>query len=211
MSLHSRTDYTRGTLDSIHLEDGPWVLFELWVKQAVESGIQDPTAFTLSTLDENGFPHGRVVLLRETRREELVFFTNYRSEKGRDLERNNLAGATFFWPHEERQIRLRGTVQRVSDLESDTYFASRPRASQLGAWSSSQSERVESRSDLDRMYRLADERFEGVDIPRPPHWGGFALAPVEIEFWQGRASRMHDRIRCCRRSDGTWEIDRLQP
>jgi len=212
MSLHSRTDYTRGQLDEAQVQGDPWSLLQRWVKEAVDAGIQDPTAFTLSTLDERGFPHGRVVLLRDTRDGELVFFTNYQSEKGRDLERIQKGGATFFWPHAERQIRVRGTVKRVPESESDVYFASRPRGSQLGAWSSDQSERVESRSDLDASYQRQEVRFNDQEqVTRPQHWGGYALVPVEIEFWQGRASRMHDRIRCTRDEHGGWSISRLQP
>ena len=212
MSLHSRTDYTRGQLDAAQVQGDPWSLLERWVKEAVDAGIQDPTAFTLSTIDERGFPHGRVVLLRDTRDGELVFFTNYQSEKGRDLERIQKGGATFFWPHAERQIRVRGTVKRVPESESDTYFASRPRGSQLGAWSSAQSELVESRSDLDASFQQQETRFSKQEqVPRPRHWGGYALVPVEIEFWQGRASRMHDRIRCILDEQGAWNITRLQP
>ena len=212
MSLHSRTDYTRGKLDEAQVQGDPWSLLERWVKEAVDAGIQDPTAFTLSTIDAQGFPHGRVVLLRDTRDGELVFFTNYRSEKGRDLDRIKKGGATFFWPHAERQIRVRGSVKPIPEAESDAYFASRPRGSQLGAWSSAQSEPVDSRSELDASYQEQEARFDDQEqVPRPPHWGGYALVPVEIEFWQGRASRMHDRIRCIRDVQGAWSVSRLQP
>ena len=211
MDLHSRTDYTKGSLDVHEIEANPWKVLERWVKEAVEAGISDPTAFTLSTLDADGFPHGRVVLLRETRNGQLVFFTNYRSEKGKDLERTGRAGATFFWPHAERQIRARGTVTRISTEESDAYFASRPRASQLGAWSSLQSESVASRTDLESQFQKQKEVFDGKEVGRPPHWGGYALTPVTLEFWQGRASRMHDRIVCHRQEDGGWTFTRLQP
>lgn len=210
MGLHSRTDYDKGEL---HLEDvakDPWSLFESWVAEAVASGISDPTAFTLSTIDEEGCPHGRIVLLRDTRNEELVFYTNYRSEKGQDLERHGKAGATFFWPHAERQVRVRGTVVKVSAEESDVYFASRPRASQLGAWSSEQSSDVGSRERLDLQFEVAKKRFDGMDVYRPPHWGGFSLRPEAIEIWQGRPSRMHDRFRCQRAPEG-WIVARLQP
>lgn len=211
MGLHSRTDYTRGSLDLADLSEGPWALLANWLQEAVESGIQDPTAFTLSTVDAEGFPHGRIVLLRDTRDGEIVFYTNYRSEKGRDAERLGKAGATFFWPHAERQVRIRGTVSRVSAEESDAYFASRPRASQIGAWSSSQSTEVGSRNDLDAEYVKREIEFKGREVPRPPHWGGFAIRPSEMEFWQGRASRMHDRIRCSLAADGSWTLARLQP
>lgn len=211
MSLHSRNEYTKGTLDESDIQGDPWRHVELWVQQAVEAGIHDPTAFVLSTLDEQGFPHGRVVLLRETRNGELVFFTNYNSEKGRDVTRTPHAGATFFWPQLERQIRVRGRVHRIEAHESDVYFASRPRASQLGAWSSEQSESVSSRIELENRFEQYLVEFEGREVTRPPHWGGFALKPEFIEFWQGRASRMHDRIRCELSEDGAWVLTRLQP
>ena len=211
MSLHSRTDYTKGALNEENLSDGPWPLLEEWIKTAVEAGISDPTAFTLTTVDEKGFPHGRIVLLRDTRNEELVFYTNYLSEKGRDLARERRAGATFFWPHAERQIRVRGHVSQISSEESDTYFASRPRASQLGAWASIQSSPVDSREELERRYAEQADRFEGKEVERPPHWGGFAMKPEVIEFWQGRASRMHDRLVCWRNGEQGWTFERLQP
>ena len=211
MSLDSRTDYTKGTLNEESLGNGPWPLFEEWVKAAVEAGISDPTAFTLTTVDVKGFPHGRIVLLRDTRNEELVFYTNYLSEKGRDLTREQRAGATFFWPHAERQIRVRGHVTKISPEESDTYFASRPRASPLGAWASSQSTPVDSREGLERRYTEQADRFEGKEVERPPHWGGFAMKPEVIEFWQGRASRMHDRLVCRRDGEQGWTFERLQP
>ena len=187
-------------------------MLEQWVKEAVDAGISDPTAFTLNTLDAEGFPHGRIVLLRDTRDEQLVFYTNYLSEKGQDVERLGKAGATFFWPHAERQIRVRGTVARVSEAESDIYFASRPRGSQLGAWSSQQSTEAVNRKQLESQFEAESVRFEGRDVPRPPHWGGYAITPEVIEFWQGRASRMHDRIVCRRKEgDSAWSMVRLQP
>ena len=211
MGLHSRTDYQRGQLDHSAMSDGPWKLLELWVEEAVNSGISDPTAFTLTSLDSQGFPHGRIVLLRDTRQNELVFFTNYLSEKGKDLERHPKAGAVFFWPHFERQIRVRGTVQRIPENESDAYFASRPRGSQLGAWSSNQSQEITSRQNLEDQYNSRETEFEGADVTRPPHWGGYALSPELIEFWQGRPSRMHDRLVCRLQEDDSWSVVRLQP
>ena len=211
MSLHSRTDYTKGVLNQSSLDEGPWALLEQWVKEAVEAGISDPTAFTLTTMDGVGFPHGRIVLLRDTRDGELVFYTNYLSEKGRDLAREPRAGATFFWPHAERQIRVRGHVTQVSSEESDAYFASRPRASQLGAWASLQSTSIDSRDGLERQYAEQEIKFKGKEIQRPPHWGGFALKPQVIEFWQGRASRMHDRLVCRRNGSEGWIVERIQP
>ena len=211
MSLHSRKDYTKGVLNQASLDEGPWALLEKWVKEAVEAGISDPTAFTLTTIDESGFPHGRIVLLRDTRNEELVFYTNYLSEKGRDLVREQRAGATFFWPHAERQIRVRGHVTQVSSEESDAYFASRPRASQLGAWASTQSTSIDSREGLERQYAECEIQFKDKKVHRPLHWGGFAMKPEVIEFWQGRASRMHDRLVCRRNGGEGWIVERLQP
>ena len=210
MDLHSRTDYDKGTLNISDLGNDPWATLESWVQQAVAAGIQDPTAFHLSTLDSDGFPHGRVVLLRDTRQGELVFYTNYRSEKGQDLLANPKAGATFFWPHADRQIRIRGTVSKVTESESDAYFNSRPEASRLGAWASNQSQVVTSRELLDAQFQQAKAKFSDGAVPRPPHWGGFALRPAVIEFWQGRPSRLHDRVKCVRTESG-WDLVRLQP
>ena len=210
MDLHSRTDYDKGTLNISDLGNDPWATLESWVQQAVAAGIQDPTAFHLTTLDRDGFPHGRVVLLRDTRQGELVFYTNYRSEKGQDLLANPKAGATFFWPHADRQIRIRGTVSKVTESESDAYFNSRPEASRLGAWASNQSQMVTSRELLDAQFQQAKAKFSDGAVPRPPHWGGFALRPAVIEFWQGRPSRLHDRVKCVRTESG-WDLVRLQP
>jgi len=211
MGLHARTDYTKGSLNENELPSDPWVLLTAWLDEAVGSGMQDPTAFALSTMDELGYPHSRIVLLRDTRQGELVFFTNYESEKGQDLARNAKAGATFFWPSLERQIRVRGSVTRVPEAESDRYFASRPRESQLGAWSSDQSRLIASRESLDEAFAARLQEYPEGQVPRPPHWGGYAILPVEVEFWQGRSSRMHDRIRYRRATDGSWEHGRLQP
>ena len=210
MNLHSRTDYDKGTLNISDVGKDPWDTLESWVQQAVAAGIQDPTAFHLTTLDSDGFPHGRVVLLRDTRQGELVFYTNYRSEKGQDLLANPKAGATFFWPHADRQIRIRGTVSKVTESESDAYFNSRPEASRLGAWASNQSQVVTSRELLDAQFEQAKAKFSDGAVPRPPHWGGFALRPSVIEFWQGRPSRLHDRVKCVRTESG-WDLVRLQP
>ena len=211
MSLHARKDYVMGTLDLSMLDSGPWELLEAWLNEAIAANLPDPTAFALSTLDEQGYPHSRIVLLRDTRQGEVVFYTNYMSEKGQDLVRNPKAGATFFWPQLERQIRIRGNVTRVSAEESDAYFHSRPRASQIGAWASDQSRDTESREVLDSQFQARSEEFGSGEVPRPSHWGGFALRPEVIEFWQGRASRMHDRFRCERTLEGGWSVSRLQP
>lgn len=211
MSLHGRTNYNKSVLRESDVTQGPIQLLQDWVEDAVKRDLPDATAFALSTLDPDGFPHGRIVLLRELIEGDVVFYTNYLSEKGRDLARHPQAGATFFWPQLERQIRIRGEVVRVSPDMSDTYFASRPRESQLGAWASHQSERVDSREALDKALEAAKLRFQGRDVPRPPHWGGYALRPVHMEFWQGRPSRLHDRLSFVRSDEGTWDLHRLQP
>ncbi|MDA0728439.1 MAG: pyridoxamine 5'-phosphate oxidase [Bacteroidetes bacterium] len=211
MSLHGRTVYAKSVLRESDVSQGPLQLLQDWVEDAVKQQLPDATAFALSTLDQNDFPHSRIVLLRELSQGTLVFYTNYLSEKGRDLERHPRAGATFFWPQLERQIRVRGEVVRVSLGMSDTYFASRPRESQLGAWASQQSERVESRIELDHAFQAAESRFQGGEVPRPPHWGGFALKPVHMEFWQGRPSRLHDRLSFVKTEQGAWDLHRLQP
>lgn len=211
MSLHGRTNYNKSVLRESDVTQGPVELFRDWVEDAVKRDLPDATAFALSTLDPHGFPHGRIVLLRELIEGDLVFYTNYLSEKGRDLGRHPLAGATFFWPQLERQIRVRGEVVRVSPDMSDAYFASRPRESQLGAWASHQSERVDSREAIDEALQAAEMRFQGAGVPRPPHWGGYALRPMRMEFWQGRPSRLHDRLSFVRSDAGSWDLHRLQP
>ena len=211
--LHARTEYDKGSLRLEDVTGGPWSLLDTWLQDAVNAGLPDPTAMALSTLDEHGFPHSRIVLLRSTESGGLVFFTNYQSEKGRDLARNAKAGATFFWPQLERQVRVRGEVRKISAEASDAYFASRPRASQVGAWASNQSEPVRPGTTLEDAYSRALLRFQSEDVvPRPPHWGGYELVPVQMEFWQGRPSRMHHRVAftCPEGSEG-WAMCQLQP
>lgn len=211
MALHDdRKEYTKGILDDRCLGVEPLVQFADWLEAYRNTGAEDATAFALSTVSSQGEPDARIVLLKELRGRELVFFTNYRSKKGQDLEAHPRAHALFFWPAMERQVRIFGSVARVSDQESLTYFASRPVGSQWGAAVSDQSQPVASREAMEeRLLALSTANPNGV--PRPPHWGGFALTAHRIEFWQGRASRLHDRIQYQHRADGTWSAQRLQP
>ena len=211
MALHDdRKEYVKGSLDDRWLEADPLTQFAEWLLEYRESGAEDATAFALSTASVDGEPDARIVLLKELRGRDLVFFTNYESKKGQDLAENPRAHALFFWPSLERQVRIYGSVRRVSDQESSTYFASRPVASQWGAVASNQSQPISSRDAMDaRLAKVQSANPNGVQ--RPKHWGGFALEAVRIEFWQGRASRMHDRICFPLRADGLWSAQRLQP
>jgi pyridoxamine 5'-phosphate oxidase len=170
----------------------------------------DTAPSALATVDDQGRPSVRMVLLRGVDERGFIFHTNYGSRKGRDLAQNPHAALCFHWPSLEEQIRVEGTVERLSAEESDAYFASRPRGSQIGAWVSDQSQVLPTREELEYRYREAEHRFEGKPVPRPPFWGGFRLAPVSIEFWFGRPDRLHDRILYTRQGDG-WKIERLYP
>jgi pyridoxamine 5'-phosphate oxidase len=207
----SRRDFKKGSLRECDLPNSPFQLLEAWLQDALELGVPDHNAMTLSTVDAQGFPTTRVVLLRDANFKGYSFFTNYDSAKGVELVVNPRACLHFFWPALERQVRIRGTVEKLTDEESDAYFASRPRDSQIGAWASPQSEEVSSREFLDQNYVRYFDKFEHVDlIPRPPHWGGFRLQPNLFEFWQGRPSRMHDRFKATMRGE-TWCWIRLAP
>ena len=182
-----------------------------WLEAARDADPEDYNAMTLSTVDAEGHPDARIVLLRDVDREGsgFLFYTNYRSAKGKQLADHPSAALTFFWPALERQLRIRGTVERLSAEESDRYFNSRPRPSRIGAWASQQSEFVADRSALEAARAEVEARFPG-DVPRPPHWGGYRLVADAIEFWQGRPGRLHDRIRCKRQGE-SWIQERLQP
>ncbi|NBY29352.1 MAG: pyridoxamine 5'-phosphate oxidase [Sphingobacteriia bacterium] len=173
----------------------------------------EPHACCLSTCGEDGQPEGRMVLLRGVDQEGMVFFTNYNSHKGKQLSENPRAGLTFFWDVLERQVRIAGVVSRLNDNESDDYFQSRPRGSRIGAWASPQSKIVESRTELNRLMEVTKSAYaEDMPIPRPEYWGGYRLQPLSIEFWQGRPSRLHDRLRYRRDSlDTEWIVERLAP
>jgi len=210
--FEDRKAYDKGSLQDLEQSDVIGLLTE-WLNQAKASDPTDYNAMTLSTVGHDGHPNARIVLLRSLEQSEagwcVAFYTNYRSTKGKELTDHPHAAATFFWSALERQLRIRGRVVKMSPAESDRYFASRPRESQIGAWASSQSEKVESRAALQTFWDQQNNAHKE-QVPRPPHWGGFLLHIEQIEFWQGRPGRMHDRISAHLLGEG-WEISRLQP
>lgn len=206
-----RKDYKLAALSETECGSEPIFLLEKWLGDAANAGQAEPNAMTLSTVNSNGFPSSRIVLLRDISQGGLVFYTNYSSEKGKQLEGNPKAALNFFWVELERQIRIQGEVSKLSKVESDAYFQSRPRLNQLSAWASPQSEIVPDRSYLEGLLKSVEERFAQTDvIPMPPFWGGYRLAPKNFEFWQGRPGRFHDRIRFVR-EENSWKKERLAP
>jgi pyridoxamine 5'-phosphate oxidase len=205
-----RVEYETAGLDIGDVDPDPIVQWHRWYDEAVAAEVVEPNAMTLATVDPDGVPDGRVLLVRGVDERGLSFFTNYESAKGRQLDANPMAAMVFAWLDLHRQVRVRGRIDRVPGDESDEYFASRPRESQLGAWASAQSSPIADRAELEARVAAMAERFAGGDVPRPPHWGGWRLAPVSFEFWQGRPSRLHDRLRYDRSGTG-WQIRRLSP
>jgi len=205
-----RKDYLLNGLDKSDVMPNPVEQFRAWFEAAVEAGVPEPNAMHVSTVSADGRPDGRIVLIKDVSEGGFVFYTNYESRKGRELTERPVAALTFFYPELERQIRIEGQVEKVSAEESDAYFNSRPRASQIGAWVSNQSRVVDSREVLENRQRELEIQFDGQTVPRPPHWGGFRVVPDMLEFWQGRPSRLHDRIRY-RKEGEQWIIERLSP
>jgi pyridoxamine 5'-phosphate oxidase len=204
-----RNDYSLKTLDESHVGRDPMQQFGLWMVEAIHSQVPEPTAMHLSTVDSRNRPAGRIVLLKGVDARGFVFYTNYDSRKGRELAGNPAAALTFLWKELERQVRIEGTVEKVTPADSDEYFATRPLGSRIGAWASPQSEVLESRAWLEQRWeKLAADH--GETPPRPPHWGGYRVKPDYVEFWQGRRSRLHDRIAYTRAAEG-WTIARLAP
>ncbi|GAC1443266.1 MAG: pyridoxamine 5'-phosphate oxidase [Vulcanimicrobiaceae bacterium] len=208
---NSRISYEKGALDEASVERDPFAQFELWLSAAVATeGLVEPNAVSVASVAPDGQPSLRVVLLRGYDERGFVFFTNYDSRKGRELDGTGKAALLFYWAPLERQIRIDGTVARISAAESDTYFAKRPRGHRLSAWASKQSSVVPDRAFLEAQMADEDARFAGVEVPRPPYWGGYRVTPHAFEFWQGRRNRVHDRLAYVRTADG-WKIERLSP
>lgn len=205
-----RLAYARAALEATDLAPDPVAQFQRWFADAERAQLPEPNAMTLATADAAGRPSARVVLLKDIDAHGLVFFTDYRSAKARDLGANPRAALVFLWKELERQVRVAGTVQRVPRAESEAYFRTRPRGSRLGAWASQQSAVLADRVALEREVARIDAQFPGDDIPLPPHWGGYRVVPDEYEFWQGRESRLHDRFRYTRAGE-QWAIERLSP
>jgi len=206
-----RKDYILASLDEAQTGTDPVAFFRKWFDEAEHAHVQEVNAMTLATVDAGGKPHARIVLLKGIDDTGFTFFTNYNSAKGHNMAENPHAALVFFWPELERQVRIEGIVEKVSAADSDAYYHSRPAGSRLGAWASPQSTVIGAREELEEREQHYAAAFAGKDIPRPEHWGGYRLLPQRIEFWQGRASRLHDRI--CFEHNGmdSWNKFRLAP
>jgi pyridoxamine 5'-phosphate oxidase len=206
-----RNEYTKTSLDIENVHPDPIIQFDKWLSDAVTAKLPEPTAMSLATVNQNGIPGSRIVLLKGVENGKFVFFTNYQSRKGVELEHNPACSVTFFWPELERQVRIDGVASRIGQEASDAYFKSRPRQSQIGAWASPQSIFIADRSILEQRVKQLEEKYKDQEtLPRPHQWGGYGIDPFSIEFWQGRPSRLHDRI-VYSKTDNQWKINRLAP
>ncbi len=208
---NSRRDYAGELFDESMADPDPFRQFEKWFEEAVKVEISDPHAMVIATVSHDGKPSARVVLLRGFEKEGFVFYTNYGSHKGNDISKNPNVAAVFYWNELDRQVRIEGAVEKVDARNSDDYFHSRPRESQLSAWASNQSRVIPGRRELEKLFKENEIRFANQPVPRPDNWGGFRIIPVSYEFWQGRPNRLHDRIFYNRDKSGKWEIKRLAP
>lgn len=206
-----RKDYTLQVLQETDVNPDPMKQFDKWWEEAVQSQIDEVNAMTLATANKEGRPGARIVLLKGVEPDGFVFFTNYNSNKGKDIAENPFATLLFFWKELERQVKIEGSISKVSEADSDAYFYSRPEGSRLGAWASPQSTAIASREVIERNITELQKRFEGKAIDRPPHWGGYIVKPTLIEFWQGRSNRLHDRIQYSLNEKREWQIERLAP
>lgn len=206
-----RKDYTLQDLNEIEVDPNPVIQFQKWFDQACSADVPEPNAMTIATVNSEGKPSARMVLLKDYDEKGFVFYTNYNSRKSQELAANPYAAIVFWWAQLERQVRITGSVEKISARESDEYFHSRPLNSRLGAWTSNQSEIISSREVLEQRLQELQEKYQDLNIPRPSHWGGFRVIPTEIEFWQGRSSRLHDRLSYTQCDDGSWKIQRLSP
>ncbi|MDG1477700.1 MAG: pyridoxamine 5'-phosphate oxidase [Vicingaceae bacterium] len=205
-----RRDFSGKPLNEESVLKNPIEQYAVWFEEAVNAQLLDPYAMSITTVSVEGQPSTRIVYMRGIKNEGFVFYTNYNSAKGKDLEANNKVALNFFWGELERQIRVEGVVEKISEAASDVYFNKRPRESQIGAWASSQSEKIENRKQLEEQVAFYTEKYKGVDVPRPDHWGGYIVKPTKVEFWQGRASRLHDRI-IYTKKDNVWSLSRVSP
>ena len=205
-----RKDYSKAELDEAHADTNPFRQFEHWLQQALDAQVPEPNAMTVATVGESGRPSTRLVLIKQVDARGIVWYTNYQSRKGRELGAHPFAALQFHWVELERVVRIEGRVEKVSEAESDAYFASRPLASRIGAWASPQSEPIDGRGTLIKRAAEYGLRY-GISPPRPPHWGGYRLIPDAWEFWQGRPSRLHDRLAYTLQADGHWAMQRLAP
>ena len=205
-----RKEYTKNALELAKVSPDPMIQFQQWFEEAQSAQVPEPNAMNLANVSQEGRPTSRIVLLKGVE-EGFIFYSNHKSHKGKAIAQNRYVALTFFWPELERQIRIEGQAEKISEAQSTAYFHSRPRDSQIGAWTSPQSEVIDDRSALTQRQETYTRAFEGKEVPKPDHWGGYQVLPDRIEFWQGRPSRLHDRILYTLQKDNSWKIERLAP